>query len=59
MCICLSEYGCVHICTGVQVGQKRVLDLMELELKVVASCEPFSMGAGTQTQILYKSNAHS
>lgn len=40
MCICVSEYGCVHIHIGVHGGQKRVLDLMELELKVVMSYKP-------------------
>ena len=59
MFMCRSEYGCVHIHAGVHRDRKRVLDLMELELKVVVNCEPSSTGAGSPTQVPLKSSTYS
>jgi hypothetical protein len=44
-----------HI-SGVDGGQKRALDHLELELHMVVGC---FMGAGNQTQVLYKNNKYS
>lgn len=38
---------------GTHVGKKKVLDLLEMELKMIMS---FHMGPGNCNQILFKSN---
>lgn len=54
--VCVSECGCVCMHTG---GQERGLDLLELELRVLVSYEPSSVGTGNQTQVFCNSSIHS
>lgn len=39
-----------HMCAGAQVNQKRVLDLLDLELQMVVR---YHVGSGNQTCVLW------
>lgn len=52
MCVCLSVHF-YHMHAGNCEGQKRVLDLMKLELQMVVSLH---VGARNLTQVLFKSS---
>lgn len=47
----VSLYGNVHMSSGLQGGQKRVLRSLELELHVAVSCH---MSDGNQRQVLWE-----
>jgi hypothetical protein len=51
---CLHVCLCIMFVSGVHRGQKRVSDLLELELEIVASCH---VGAGNQTWALQEEQA--
>lgn len=44
MCVSVSVWEYVHVSAGAQGGQKRSLDLLELEAQVVVSCPTWVLG---------------
>jgi hypothetical protein len=44
MYVCVSVFEYVHVCAGVQGGEKRVSDALGLELRAVLSCPAWVLG---------------
>lgn len=58
LCVCVPGYLYVHpYVRNAYRGQKRALDLLELELTI--SCELHRAGAETPTQVLFKTSKSS
>ena len=47
MCV----FECMHMCEGVHRSQKRVLDLLELELQAVVSCPTWILGTELRSSV--------